>query len=229
MTRPIDICITGGTGYMGQRLIPLLLARGHRVRVVAREASAGRVPARALPVIGDALDAESMATALRPDDTLIHLVGTPHPNLTKVKEFQQVDLASIRAAVVAAKRVGIFHLIYVSIAHPAPVMRAYLAVRAMGEALIKQAGLTATVLRPWYVLGPGHRWPMLLLPIYKIAELFPSTREDAERLGLVTIEQMVNALLGSVENPPPSGRMRVVEVPAIRLARNHSDGTSSVL
>ncbi len=186
---------------MGQRLIPLLLARGHRVRVVARESSAGHVPAGAVPVIGDALNEESVAGALQPDDTLIHLVGTPHPNPAKVREFQQVDLASIRATVIAAKRVGISHLVYVSIAQPAPVTRAYLAVRAMGEAIIKQTGLTATILRPWYVLGPGHWWPMVLMPLYKIAELFPSTRASAQRLGLIIIGQMVNALVDGVENP----------------------------
>src|SRR5436309_5805950 len=205
MINPINICITGGTGYMGQRLIPLLLARGHRVRVVARESSAGHVPAGAVPVIGDALNEESVAGALQPDDTLIHLVGTPHPNP------------------------AISHLVYVSIAQPAPVMRAYLAVRAMGEAIIKQTGLTATILRPWYVLGPGHWWPMVLMPLYKIAELFPSTRASAQRLGLITIGQMVNALVDGVEHPLPGGQIRVVEVPAIRLAGNRSDGTASVV
>ena len=164
---------------MGQRLIPLLLARGHRVRVVARESSAGHVPAGAVPVIGDALNEESVAGALQPDDTLIHLVGTPHPNPAKMREFQQVDLASIRATIIAAKHVDISHLVYVSIAQPAPVTRAYLAVRAMGEAIIKQTGLTATILRPWYVLGPGHWWLMVLMLLYKIAELFPSTRASA--------------------------------------------------
>ena len=43
---------------------------------------------------------------------------------------------------------------------------------------------------PWYVLGPGHRWPYLLLPMYKLMELLPSTRAGATRLGLVTLEQM---------------------------------------
>ena len=222
MINAVDICITGGTGYMGQRLVPLLLERGHRVRVLARRSSVARVCEGAVPVVGDALDAESVAGALRPGDTLIHLVGTPHPNPTKVKQFEDIDLASIRATAIAAKRVGISHLIYVSVAQPAPVMRAYLAVRAMGEAIIRQTGLTATILRPWYVVGPGHWWPMALMPIYKVAELFSSTQEAAERLGLLTIEQMVNAFAQAVENPPPDGRIRVMEVPAIRIAGKNS-------
>ena len=173
---------------------------------------------RATPIVGDALDAESVAGALRSGDTLVHLVGTPHPNPSKARQFEQIDLVSIRAAVTAAKRVGIAQLVYVSVAQPAPIMRAYLAVRAAGERMIKEAGLTATVLRPWYVLGPGHWWPMILVPFYKIAELFPATRESAQRLGLVTIDQMVRALVTAVENPPSRGQVQIVDVAGIRSA-----------
>jgi uncharacterized protein YbjT (DUF2867 family) len=74
--------------------------------------------------------------------------------------------------------------------------------------------LSATILRPWYVIGPGHRWPMALLPAYWMAERLPATRDAARRLGLVTLDQMVEALVAAVE-APPSG-VRVVEVPEIR-------------
>jgi uncharacterized protein YbjT (DUF2867 family) len=145
-------------------------------------------------------------------------VGTPHPSPAKAKEFQQVDLPSIRATVTAAQHVKISHLVFVSVAQPAPVMRAYLEVRASGEAMIGEAHLTATVLRPWYILGPGHWWPVALLPIYKIMELLPSTRASAQRLGLVTLNQMVQALVYAVENPPTRDTIRIVDVPGIRSA-----------
>lgn len=61
----LDIFVTGRTGYMGTRLISTLLARGHRVRALARQTSLGRVPEGATPVVGDALDAESVAATLR--------------------------------------------------------------------------------------------------------------------------------------------------------------------
>jgi nucleoside-diphosphate-sugar epimerase len=219
MATPIDILITGGTGYIGAHLIPVLLARGHRVRVLARRESAGRVVAGAAAIIGDVLDGNSVQSALKPDDTLIHLVGTPHPNPSKADQFEKVDLVSIRAAVGAAKSAAISHLVYVSVAQPAPVMRAYLWVRTLGETMIREAGLTATILRPWYVLGPGRQWPGLVKPLYKLAEMIPVTRTTAERLGLVTIEQMVNALVRAVENPPVLGQRRIVDVPAIKSAR----------
>ncbi len=96
------------------------------------------------------------------------------------------------------------------------MMHAYIAVRRECEAAIESAGLNATILRPWYVLGPGHRWPYILIPLYKLTEQLPVTREGARRLGLVTLEQMIRALVFAVENPAQGNR--VVGVPEIRTA-----------
>lgn len=215
---PREVLITGGTGYIGARLTACLLARGHRVRLLARSGSLSRVALGALAIAADALDAEALASALQPGDTLVHLVGTRHPNPAKAAQFESVDLASIRAAVDAAQRVSIAHLVYLSVAQPAPVMRDYVAARAAGERLIRQARLPASIFRPWYVLGPGHRWPLLLQPLYALAGLVPAWRAGASRLALVTLEQMVQALVCSIEAPPPSGAL-IFEVPQIRACR----------
>jgi nucleoside-diphosphate-sugar epimerase len=155
-----DLFVTGGTGYMGRRLIPALVARGYRVRALARPQSVDRVPAGASPIVADALDPETFAAALRPDDTIVHLVGTPHPGPSKAPEFERVDLASIRASVAAARRAGVSHLVYVSVAQPAPVMRAYVAARAAGEGAIREAGTRPRCSGPGTCLGPGTggRW-----------------------------------------------------------------------
>jgi uncharacterized protein YbjT (DUF2867 family) len=217
--QPRRVLVTGATGYMGQRLIPALLRRGHKVRGLTRAASRGRVPAGADAVIGDALDPADVTSAAHPNETLVHLVGTPHPSPAKAAEFRRVDLPSIAASVAAARQAALPHLVYVSVAQPAPAMKAFLAVRAEGEAMIRAAGLTATVLRPWYVLGPGHRWPLLLVPFYALARAIPRTRDGAIRLGLVTIDQMIAALVCAVENPPLPGSMRIIDVPAIGASR----------
>jgi uncharacterized protein YbjT (DUF2867 family) len=93
-------------------------------------------------------------------------------------------------------------------------MKAYIEVRVQGEALVRESGLFATILRPWYVLGPGHRWPYFLLPMYWLFERLPSSRDTARRLGLVTLPQMIAALRQTVENPPDG--VRTVSVPEIR-------------
>jgi uncharacterized protein YbjT (DUF2867 family) len=94
-------------------------------------------------------------------------------------------------------------------------MKKYIEVRRRCEDAIGGSGICATILRPWYVLGPGHRWPAVLLPFYRIMECIPQTRPAALRLGLVTLEQIAAALDLSVANPPISG-VRVVDVEGIR-------------
>ncbi|MBL7988378.1 MAG: NAD(P)H-binding protein [Chlorobi bacterium] len=211
-----QIFITGGTGYIGSRLIPELIRRGHSVRALVRESSASKLSNGAVPVVGNALEASTFAGAIRPGETVIHLVGTPHPGPGKGAEFVAVDLASIQASVKVAAAVGVAQFIYLSVGQPAPVMKEYIAVRAEGERLIREAGLTATMLRPWYVLGPGHRWAIILKPIYAVASLLPATRPGAQRLGLVTLNQMIRAILHTVENPPPTGSAVVVDASQIK-------------
>ncbi len=208
------VFITGGTGYLGAPLIEALLAKGCAVHALARAQSAQHLPRGALPVIGDALDSASFASKIPAAATLVHLVGTPHPNPAKAAEFRRVDLASIHASVAAAQEAGVRHFIYLSVAHPAPVMQAYIAVRREGEALVQASGIPATILRPWYVLGPGHWWPYVSLPFYKLLEWIPATRETALRLGMVTLNEMVAAMVNAVEAPP--GKVRIVTVGDIR-------------
>jgi uncharacterized protein YbjT (DUF2867 family) len=211
------VFVTGGTGYIGRPLIGALLDRDYEVHALVRAGSAGKLPPGVTAVVGDALDASSFASAIPRNASLVHLVGTPHPNPVKAAEFQRVDLASVRAAVSAAQQAGVRHFVYLSVAQPAPVMQRYVAVRQAGEALVRASGIPATILRPWYVLGPGRRWPYVLLPLYAAARCFPGTRDMAERLGMVTLAQMVAALVQALERPATEGTC-IVEVPAIRRA-----------
>jgi uncharacterized protein YbjT (DUF2867 family) len=208
------IFLAGGTGYLGRALIPRLAAQGQQVRALVRPGSEGKLPPGCEPVRGNVLDAASFASRVPPADTWVHLVGVSKPAPWKAAQFRAIDLGSVRAAVAAAREAAIRHFVYVSVAHPAPVMKAYIDVRTECEALITAAGFDSTIFRPWYILGPGHRWPLLLVPFYKLFEVIPSTRESALRLGLVTLEQMTAALLWAVRNPAAGAR--VVEVAQIR-------------
>lgn len=212
-----QVFVTGATGYIGRALVPELLARGHGVRALVRPGSESKVPPGAVPVVGNALAASTFRDAIAPADTLVHLVGTPHPNPLKARQFREVDLVSIEAAVEAAVHARVGHFVYVSVAHPAPIMAAYIAVRTQGEALVRASGIPATVLRPWYILGPGHYWPFMLGPVYGVLERLRPTRAMALRLGLVAIDEMVSALVNAVEHPPE--RQRILGVPEISRAR----------
>jgi len=207
----MNVFVAGGTGYIGRPLIELLLQDGHRVSGLTRRGSEGKLPAGCTPITGNALDADSYQAQVAPADTFVHLVGVAHPGRGKGQQFREIDLKSIECAVAAAKFARIRHFVYVSVAHPAPVMREYIEVRSRGEQLIREAGLNATIVRPWYVLGPGHWWPYALLPMYWLMEAIPSTRESARRLGLVTHQEMVATLRHAVNQPAIGIEIRDVE------------------
>ena len=210
----MKVFVTGGTGYIGSRLIPLLLQRGHEIKALARKGSEQRLPAGTTPVVADPLRMDSYTGQVRGSDTFVHLIGVPHPSPAKAKEFREIDLPSVQVAVKAARDAGVGHFIYLSVAQPARMMQAFIAVRSEGERLIRESGMGATFVRPWYVLGPGHRWAYALLPFYWVCERIPATRESARRLGLVSISQMLDALVWAVENP--ANGVRIVDVPKIR-------------
>ena len=210
----MNVFLTGGTGYIGSRLIPALQARGHVTRVLLRRGSERKLPATVEKSFGDPLRIDSYTDKIPPADTFVHLIGTPHPSPAKAKQFQEIDLVSIQVAAKAARDAGMRHFVYLSVAHPAAMMQAFIDVRTQGEALLRETGIPVTFVRPWYVLGPGHWWPYAILPVYWVMELIPSTCESARRLGLVTIAQMVRALVWAVENPPD--QVRILDVPQIR-------------
>jgi uncharacterized protein YbjT (DUF2867 family) len=210
------VFIAGGTGYIGSHLIPILIERGHRVRALVRPGSKASLPSECEVVTGNALEASSYRKLIRPCDTFLQLVGVPHPSPAQNEQFRSIDLVSAREAIETCAELGMQHFIYLSVAHPAPIMKAYIAVRTESEELIRARRLNATILRPWYVLGPGHRWPYVLLPLYKLCEWLPSTRAAARRLGLVTLDQLLVALISAVESPAQG--TRIVEVPDIRSA-----------
>jgi uncharacterized protein YbjT (DUF2867 family) len=212
------VFVTGATGYMGQALIPLLQGQGLEVVALARPESAAKLPPGCTPVRGDALQGWTYANAVRGCGTFVHLVGVAHPGPGKERQFLEIDQRSALEAIRVARQAGVNHFVYVSVAHPAPVMKAYIAARSTCEQALRSSGLNATILRPWYVLGPGHRWPIALLPLYWLARRIPALRDGAARLGLVTRAQMVAALADAVAHPAQG--IRVVEVPQIRVAKS---------
>ncbi len=192
---------------MGSALAEELLRRGHRIRLLVRPGSESKAPAGCELVHGDALHADTYASQVAPAETFVHLVGVAHPNPKKAAEFRAIDLKSCQEAVRAAVQARVRQFVYLSVARPAPVMQEYQAVRAESERLISESGMAATFVRPWYVLGRGHRWPTALIPLYALARLYPPTRDGAERLALVTLAQMTQTLAWAVENPAAGTRI----------------------
>ena len=211
------VFVAGATGYLGGHLIPVLLQREHEVYALARPGSEQKAPSGSVVIQGDALNETTYSKQIPSGCTFVHLIGVPHPSPAKAELFRQIDLPAVQASVAAAVSAKVEHFVYLSVAHPAPVMKAYVAMRIAAEDTIRRAGLNATFLRPWYVLGPGHRWAYALLPMYWIFKRLPATRETAMRLDLVRLNEMIAALVEAVENP--CNGIRIVDAQQIQHVR----------
>src|SRR5262249_4174870 len=89
-----QVFITGATGYLGRRVVPTLIARGHAVRALVRRGSESKGPAGAEIVVGDPFNRATFAAAIASCDTFLQLVGVPHPSPSKAREFREIDLRS---------------------------------------------------------------------------------------------------------------------------------------
>ena len=169
------VFITGGTGYMGKRLIKMLLAKGYRIIALTRRQSRHEVPAGAEVVTGNPFDEKTFSESIPRGCVFVQLLGVPHPSPSKVQQFTNINPASVKVSANAAEKAGVSHFVYVSVSmQQNNFMQAYQQVRWQGENYCLAKKLSSTFIRPWYVLGPGHWWPVLLLPFYALASLVPS-------------------------------------------------------
>ncbi len=172
----MKVIVTGGTGFLGKRLIAALRAQGHSVSALARSRASAEALRRlgAEPVTGD-LD-RPRKLALPPSDAIVHaaayfrLAGPRRP-------YFRTNVEGTRALIAAARKANIRALIAIGAAavvmddRGSPVIDAderaptfprsfspYIASKAQGEALVlaaNDAGLRTLVLRPPGIWGVG--------------------------------------------------------------------------
>ena len=143
------------------------------------------------------------------------MLGVSHPSPSKKHLFYKIDFASVSASVAAATRARCEHFVYISVAQtPTTVMHDYQVCRAACERIIRESTLKASIIRPWYVIGPGHYWPVLFLPLFKLLENIPKTSVKAKGLQLVYLKQMLKTLIHAVEHAPE--QVRFFEIEEIR-------------
>lgn len=154
-----SILVTGGTGYVGGRLIPRLLDAGHNVRAMARSPERllcrpwGRHPNISI-VQGDALDREAFIHAARRCGTAYYLI---HSMNAKKGEFAQADRTAAQNMVAAAERNRLSRIIYLGGLgeqdHEA--LSKHLKSRHEVERIIMSGSVPVTNLRAAMILGSG--------------------------------------------------------------------------
>ena len=110
MDKPGHILLTGATGYIGGRLLPLLVADGWRVRCLARQPEhlSARVPEGVEVVQGDVLDATSLSAAMQGVAAAFYMVHS----LGATGDFEKQDRLAAENFAAAARIAGVQRIIY---------------------------------------------------------------------------------------------------------------------
>lgn len=166
------LAIIGGSGFIGTRLVPLLLAAGHQVRIIDKVISAVYPQ---LTVVADVRDPTAMINALEGCDVIWNLAAEHQDNVLPVSLYYEVNVQGARHICHAASRWGINRIIFTSsvavygftaqdtdetgVQNP---FHDYGKSKREAEAVFEQwraadAGRSLLVVRPTVVFGEGNR------------------------------------------------------------------------
>ena len=199
-----DVCVIGGSGFVGQRVVRLLQSAGYSVRVPTRHPE-GAKNLTVLPNVdviqADVHDPSALATVLHGMDAVINLTGILHERSTRRDNFQQVHVALPRLIVQTCLKQGIQRLLHMSALNAAPHSRsAYLRSKEQGEALVRCAALAVTVFRPSVIFGPEDAFLNQFSALLRRFPVFPLACGDA-KLQPIFVEDVARAFVASLENP----------------------------
>jgi dihydroflavonol-4-reductase len=183
--------VTGATGLVGNNVVRQLVARGDKVRALARATSDPRA-LEGLPVevvCGDVLQQDSIHGALAGVDCVVHAAAIVHIGWKMAQEQRTINVEGTRNIAVAARKFGT-KLIHVSTIDalgvdpqgrpvdenstaPCPVLCPYVVTKRDSERIVQEQtddGLCATIVNPGFMVGPWDWKPssgQMLLEVAK--------------------------------------------------------------
>ncbi|QDV37692.1 NAD(P)H-binding protein [Tautonia plasticadhaerens] len=205
---PPMILLTGGSGYVGGRLIPPLERRGVRLRCLARnpERLRPRVREETEVVPGDVLDRSSLDRALRGVHTayyLVHLMSGAGS-----RDFERADRQAAGNFADAAREAGVRRLIYLGgLGDDAdPGLSPHLRSRHEVGDILRGSGVETVEFRASMVVGAGSlsfqlmksltdRLPVMLCPRWLTTPTQP-----------IAVDDVLAYLLAALDLPPGGSR-----------------------
>jgi nucleoside-diphosphate-sugar epimerase len=191
------LAVTGGTGFVGQRLIELAAARGHRVRALTRRP---QEPREGVDWIDGSLeDRDALERLVTASDAVIHVAGII--NAPDAAGFEAGNVGGTLAMLAAATAAGTRRFVHVSsLAAREPALSLYGASKARSEELVRGSGLDWVIVRPPAVYGPGDKET---LELFRMAKAGLILLPPKGRLSLIHVDDLARLLMTLAESRLP--------------------------
>jgi uncharacterized protein YbjT (DUF2867 family) len=200
------VLVTGATGYIGGRLVPELLARGYRVRVMVRALSdeyRNRWPGAEV-VVADALKAESLREALHGIHAAYYLI---HSLLLGQTKFESKETQAAENFRTAAEQEGVAHIIYLGALGDIRVpLSPHLRSRMRVAEELGRGRVATTVLRAAIIIGSGSASYEIIEHLVRNVPVFFVPRWAQTRCQPIAIRDVIKYLVGVLETPEACGR-----------------------
>lgn len=194
------LAITGGTGFVGSRLIALAVEAGHQVRALTRREQTERE--HIAWVSGDLHDRAALAKLVEGADAVIHVAGVV--NAPDRQGFKSGNIDGTRNMLAAAEEAGVRRFVHVSsLAAREPGLSAYGWSKAEGDKLVEASALDWAIVCPPAIYGPGD---MEMLELFKLARRGLALTPASGRLSVIEVGDLARLLLKLASGGPRGGR-----------------------
>jgi uncharacterized protein YbjT (DUF2867 family) len=194
------VFVTGATGYVGSRLIPVLLDEGCEVHAATRSPEGVTTFAWAddvTPVTFDIEDETSIVEALEGMDAVVYLVHSMGEG-----DFVRKDREAAEQVAAAAEKHGVGRIVYLSGLIPDDDLSDHLRSRLEVEQVLLHGSVPATVLRAAMVIGSGSTSFELLRRLTERVPVTPIPRWMCRTLQPIAVQDVVHLLAGALRGAP---------------------------
>ena len=195
----MKLAVSGGTGFVGSRLLDAAVADGHQITALARRA----MPPRANIdwVSGSLEQPDALDRLVAGADAVIHVAGVISGRTAT--DFDRANVDGTQAMIDAAAKAGIKRFVHVSsIAARVPELSLYGASKAKSEQIVANSGLPFAIVRPPAVYGPGDRET---LELFRMAKLGVVLLPPQGRVSLIHADDLVRLLVALARPGAPVG------------------------